>query len=73
MTAKKRRATIDIPDVIDLPGSFLDGLRLSPDGKAALVKQAQYFDDIDADSAAEDAEAEADAWQADEDAKPCKR
>ena len=37
-------ANIDpMPDVIDLPGSFLDGLKLQPEGVDALVKQSEHF------------------------------
>jgi hypothetical protein len=40
-------ANIDpMPEVIDLPGSFLDGLRLQPSGVDALVKQNEHFNRI---------------------------
>jgi hypothetical protein len=42
-------ANIDpMPEVIDLPGSFLDGLKLQPSGVDALVKQNEHFSRISA-------------------------
>lgn len=36
----------ELIESIDLPGSFLDGLRLQPEGAAALQKQTEYFNTV---------------------------